>query len=443
MAVLGAGFAGLVVANELVRRGLDVVVLEAGERVAGLATSHRDREGFHHDVGAHFITNRLASEMGIGAECRTLARYGEAVITGGRAYGYPYGLLRVPRFLRGAIASRLAGPPAEPVTAAQWFRAQYGAALADEIALPLVEAWSGVPASQLSRAVGDKLSSSIARTLALTTVGLVSGRPVALGYSVEKPEHAGLLLVYPERGVGALCETLAQRVWERIRLGSPVERLYVEGGCVTGVRVTGGDVAVSAVVSTLPVNLLPRLAPGVAALERFRPFRFRPMIFVGLRLCGRGFLPSIINWTPEPELPFFRLVEAPMAAPWLAPQGKTLLMADIGAEVDDALWTTADDALGELCIERLTSIVPDARRRYLGCSVTRTALAYPVFDLAYEDARRALATSTGVAGLWSTGRNGGFAHILMEDVYWRACAVAGQVVRELEGAEHAEVAPSA
>lgn len=443
VAVLGAGFAGLVVANELVRRGVEVIVLEAGDRVAGLATSHRDRDGFHHDVGAHFITNRLASELGVTAECVTLARYGEAVIAAGRAYGYPYGLLRVPRYLRGALASRLGVAGPEPVSAAEWFRAQYGAPLADEIALPLVEAWSGMAASRLSRAVGDKLSSSIARTLTLKMASVVSRRPVALGYSVEKPEHAGLLLVYPRRGVGALCDALAQRVWDRIRLGSPVERLHVEDGRVHGVRVTGVDVAVAGVVSTLPVHLLPRLAPGVAALERFRDFRYRPMIFVSLRLAGRGLLPSIINWTPEPELPFFRLVEAPMAAPWLAPDGKTLVMADIGAEVGDALWNSPDGALGELCVERLAAVVADARRRYLGCSVTRTALAYPVFDLAYEEARVALAESTGVAGLWSTGRNGGFAHILMEDVYWRACAVAGRVARTVEGAEPAVVTPAA
>ncbi|MBK7974217.1 MAG: hypothetical protein IPK07_13370 [Deltaproteobacteria bacterium] len=157
------------------------------------------------------------------------------------------------------------------------------------------------------------------------------------------------------------------------------------------------------------------------------------MIFVSLRLVGRGFLPAIINWTPEREFPFFRLVEAPVAAPWLAPEGKTLVMADLGAEVGDAMWNMDDEALGELCVERLAAIVPDARRRYLGCTVTRTPLAYPVFHLGYEEARLALAHSTGVEGLWSTGRNGGFAHILMEDVYWRACAVAAQIARALGG----------
>jgi hypothetical protein len=49
----------------------------------------------------------------------------------------------------------------------------------------------------------------------------------------------------------------------------------------------------------------------------------------------------------------------------------------------------------------------------------RTKIAYPVFRLDYEPARQALEESTGIDGLLSIGRNGEFAHVLMEDVYWR------------------------
>jgi hypothetical protein len=49
-------------------------------------------------------------------------------------------------------------------------------------------------------------------------------------------------------------------------------------------------------------------------------------------------------------------------------------------------------------------------------------LAYPVFALANEEARKALAVSTGIDGLLSIGRNGEFGHWLMEDVYWRTLA---------------------
>ena len=52
----------------------------------------------------------------------------------------------------------------------------------------------------------------------------------------------------------------------------------------------------------------------------------------------------------------------------------------------------------------------------------RTPIAHPVFLNAYEQERLALAQRSPVAGLYSIGRNGEFAHILMEDVYWRTLA---------------------
>ena len=105
--------------------------------------------------------------------------------------------------------------------------------------------------------------------------------------------------------------------------------------------------------------------------------------------------------------------------PWLAPEGHTLITADIGTEVGGEYWTMDDDALGEACVDAMTDVIPDARARYDGCRVVRTPIAYPVYLNSYEPARQALERSTGVPNLLSVGRNGEFAHILMEDVYWR------------------------
>jgi protoporphyrinogen oxidase len=120
--------------------------------------------------------------------------------------------------------------------------------------------------------------------------------------------------------------------------------------------------------------------------------------------------------------------------PWHAPEGKTLVMADIGAEVGDEHWTMDDDDLGRLCLEHLSPIIPDARRRYQGCRVVRTPIAYPVFKVDYEQDRRQLETTTGVDRLLSIGRNGEFAHILMEDVYWRTTRKVAALTDELERA---------
>lgn len=423
VAVLGAGLAGLTAAFELRRHGVPVVVYEAGKQVAGLARSHRDPDGFSYDTGAHFITNRLATAIGVSADCRDVSYYGESVWLNGKVVRYPTGLMTVPRFVGSALKARLAiGRGSPPVNAADWFRAQYGQALAEEVAIPLVEAWSGLPASGLAPSVGEKLDHGLLGTLWLRAAARLTGRAVAIGYSREKAEGIHVWHVYPEGGVSLLCERLADRLSEAIQLETPVEKILVEDGRVVAVQAGGRTQPVAAAISTAPVNVLPRLVEGSEALAPLAHFKYRPMIFVNLRLEGRGLLPDVVLWMPQERFPFFRLTEAPLSMPWLAPTGKTLITVDIGAEIGDALWTMADDRLEALCLEHLDAIVPGIRGRSLGGRVLRVALAYPVFALAYEDARKALGVSTGIEGLLSIGRNGEFGHWLMEDVYWRTLA---------------------
>jgi protoporphyrinogen oxidase len=417
--VIGGGIAGLAATRELLRNGLDAVLYEAGESVGGMADSHFDPEGFTFDTGAHFITNRLATVTRVRDQCRDVERYGETVWLEGRSYDYPAGLLRVPRYLRAAIAERSRRRDGAPESAADWFRREYGHALADEIAIPLVEAWSGAPADELSPAVADKIPGSIAATVGLRVAARLTHRAVAIGYCREAPQSANVWHVYPERGVATVCRRLAADVTDSIRLRSPVERILVEDDRAVGIRVAGRDVPAAAVVSTAPINVLPRIVEGTDALDPYRDFRFRPMIFVNLRFRGRGLLPATVTWTPEDHHPFFRLTETPASMPWLAPDGKTLVTADIGADIGDEHWEMDEDELGERCMLAMTDVVPSARRDYLGCRVARTANAYPVFARSYEPARQRIATSLGVDRLLSVGRNGEFAHILMEDVYWR------------------------
>ncbi len=440
VAVLGAGIAGLVAAEELRRRGVEPLVYEAGPKVAGMAESHHDPDGFSYDTGAHFITNRLATAIGVNNRCRTVRRYGESVYDAdGGVAGYPFGLLRDPRYVVSALAAKGRGlrGGADPVTAADFFRAEYGRGLADDVVLPLIEAWSGAPADRLAAAVGQKIPSSIVHTMVLKAAAKVTRRAVAIGYCNEKPQSVDVWHVYPEGGVSLLCETLADALGDAISLDTPVEKVLVEDERVVGVRVRGEVVEVDAVVSTAPVSVLPRIVEGTTRLDRLAELRFRPMVFANLRFEGRGLLPDVVMWVPDHSFETFRLTEAPLSMPWLAPEGKTMITVDIGTEVGSAIWTMDDEALGERCLTELERLVPDARRRYLGCRVVKTPIAYPVFSIDYEDARADLAAhGTGVDGLLSVGRNGEFDHILMEDIYWRTKARVQHWVDHATAAHH-------
>ena len=420
IAIIGGGPAGVTAAAFLKRHDVPFVLYEAGKKVAGLTASFHDDDGFTYDFGAHFITNRLAAATGIGAHCRDVLYYGESVWLSGKTYSYPFGLLQVPRYLLSGIASQVGSLNRNRKfsSAAEWFRANYGKTLANEIAIPLLEAWSGADAADLAASVGEKFQNSIGKTLLLKLASQVSGRAVACGYSHEVPENPSVWHVYPDGGVGLLCEHLTRGLEDQIRLESPVEAIGVEGDRVASVRVKGVEQPVSAVISTAPCHILAKMVKGTDALKPLARFQYRPMVFVNLRLEGRGLLSDTVLWTPEDEFPFFRLTETTLSMPWLAPAGKTLITVDIGCQKGDAIWSMDDDSLGEFCVDHLKSIIPNVRQKYLGCRVLRTPIAYPVYLNEYEADRQRLEQSTGVEGLYSIGRNGEFSHMLMEDVYW-------------------------
>ncbi|MGB8698082.1 MAG: FAD-dependent oxidoreductase [Thermosynechococcaceae cyanobacterium] len=327
----------------------------------------------------------------------------------------------MPRFSLSGLATKLIPGDRQRTnsSAAEWFRASYGKALANEVAIPLLEAWSGAEASQLSASVGNKLQNSIGYTFLLKAASHLTHRAVASGYSHEMPEHPYVWHVYPEGGTSTLCQRLADELEGVIALESPVESILVEQEQVKAIRVKGREQHVSAVISTAPCSVLARLVNGSETLRPLTKFRYRPMVFVNLRLNGRGYLPDTVIWTPEAEFPFFRLTETPLSMPWLAPAGKTIITVDIGCEVGNAIWTMGDEALGEFCRDALRPIIPTVQQQYLGCRVMRSPIAYPIFLNEYEEERLQLEKTTGIGRLYSIGRNGEFSHMLMEDVYWR------------------------
>jgi oxygen-dependent protoporphyrinogen oxidase len=268
--------------------------------------------------------------------------------------------------------------------------------------------------------------------LGLRLASRLSGRAVANGYSREKPESPHVWHVYPSGSLGLLCERLADGMDGCIRLESPVEAILADGDRVLGVRVHGKDEEADVVVSTAPVHILAKLVRGTDALQHLARFRYRPMAMVNMKFRGRGLLPDVVNWIPDRRFPFFRLTEATRSMPWLAPAGKTIITVDIGCEVGDPTWRLGDEELGEQSLGHLAALFPSLRDRYLGCAVLRTPIAHPVFLNTYEQDRLALGSTSPVAGLYSIGRNGEFAHILMEDVYWRTIAKMHEVLAYLD-----------
>lgn len=421
IAIIGGGIAGLTAANFLKQKNIPFILFEAGDRIAGLAMSFKDKDGFSNDFGAHFITNRLAKAIGVQNECKTVKYYGESVWVNGKSYSYPFGLIAIPRISFSFLRSRLKFGKKKtiPESIGGLFRNRYGESLANEVALPLIEAWSGAPSDKLSPAIAESLPKSILNTLYLKMASKITGRAVACGYNREKPELPSVWHVYPKGGVSRLCSKLAEGLDDTIRLRSPVQEIVVENEKVIAVVVNDEVIDVSAVISTAPANILSKMVKGTDALKGIAKFRFRPMLFVNLRFDKRNLLPDTVLWFPEHQFPFFRLTEVTRSMPWLAPEGKSIITVDIGCEKNDEYWNMENDKLISLCLENLKSIVPGVENKFIRATVLRTPFAYPIFLNEYEKERREFERSTKIENLLSIGRNGEFAHRFMEDIYWR------------------------
>jgi monoamine oxidase len=270
--VVGAGLAGLAAADELDRAGCDVTVLEARDRVGGRVHSRRLENGAVVEMGAEFIlpgstvTEELAERHGLGLWQKGMF-YGDREPRDGPGVD--------PLALAEAVQSAVGALAAEP---------QAGALPADRF---LDELEIGEEERSLMRA---RLEISCA-----STASEVPARAIArLGHIGREPAPsiAG--------GNDGLARAIADRLGDRVELGSPVRRIAWAGGGVT-VLAAAGERSADACVIAIPARVVdaiefePALPPGV--LEALSAIRYGHAAKMFVPLAGTA-APSAVMSVP-------------------------------------------------------------------------------------------------------------------------------------------------
>jgi monoamine oxidase len=228
--VVGAGFAGLAAADELARAGVEVVVLEARDRVGGRVWSRELENGAVVEMGAEFILPGEDVILGL------VERFGLGLWDKGMRYGD-----REPRGVPVDRAGVLAA--AEVVARALEERPEAAALSAAEL-LQGLSIDSAAREAILSRC---ELSSA-------NTADLVSAAALAHVAAVGDeacPSVAG--------GNQRIALALAAELGPAVRLRAPVERVAWGEGGVT-VRAGGGEADADVCVVAAPASVLPRIA---------------------------------------------------------------------------------------------------------------------------------------------------------------------------------------
>ncbi len=270
VAVIGAGPMGLAAAYEAAKKGAQVSLFEAADRLGGMS-AQMDFAGTRIERYYHFICApdqtlfAYLREFGLQHKLRwTATKMG--FYFHGRLFdwGHPLALLRFPGLslmqkLRYGLhlmhAKRIVDwRPYDAISSTEW-----------------VKRWIGAPAYEVMwRSLFHFKFYELEDSLSAAWLGTRIKR-VALSRSSIFKERLG----YLEGGSELLIETLAERLaglGGSVELCAPVEQVLIEGSDgsqrVRGLRVNGREQAFDAVVSTVPLPYLKRMVPSMPADER-------------------------------------------------------------------------------------------------------------------------------------------------------------------------------
>jgi protoporphyrinogen oxidase len=427
--VVGAGVAGLVVADALARAGREVVVLEREDRVGGLARSFA-RDGFIFDVGPHrFHTD--SPEVGayvldvLGDDHRTI-EWRSAVRMFGAFLEWPLRASALPRMpasvLLGVARDALRRPGGDPERFDAWVRARYGETLYRIFFAPYTEKFLGVRCDAISR---DWAVTGVERAVIDAARPLMDLR--ALAASLLRPRRP-LRFVYPQSGgIQVFCDRLRRRVEERggrVVTGAPVEAVQRGAGGITAVVAAGEALACARVVWTGELDpLLAMLDEPATGLE------YRSLVTLQYRLSRRALTDHQWCYFGAPDVPFSRVSLPARFNPALAPAGRDGVCVEVTCRRGEPAWE--DPGSLDAAVRRglVAGEVVESGADFAGVTFERFPSAYPIYALGYRarlhDALRAVARHRNVVTL---GRTGGFWYNNMDHSITAGLALARTLV---------------
>ncbi len=417
--VIGAGPAGLTAALQLASRGHPPVVLEADDVVGGISRTV-ERNGWRFDIGGHRFFTKVSEVEALwrallpGDDFMTRPRMSR-IYYGGRFYDYPLKPANALRNL-GLRESMLCGASyaaarlrrARDVSTFEgWVSSRFGQRLYRTFFKTYTEKVWGVPASSLP-----------ADWAAQRIKNLSLGKAVLNGLSPRRQTNVTSLIeefLYPRLGPGMMweaCRDAAVEHGTQLHLNSPVVSVARDDQGVRAVRTgRGAEFPCDAVVSSMPIgHLVHAMSPAAPGdvLDAAKALRHRDFMTVALVVPESAGFPDNWIYVHSPGVRLGRVQNFGSWSPHMVKPGWTCLGLEYFVNQGDDLWSMDDADLVDFAAAEMHAIgllEPGVVREGF---VTRTPMAYPVYDAAYADNLAAVRAwlETAVPNAHPVGRNG-------------------------------------
>jgi len=441
--IIGAGPTGLGAGYRLQQLGHeDWVILEATDRVGGLATSFTDEAGFTYDIGGHVMFSHydyyddLVDKL-MGGDYTELQR--EAwVWMEDRFIPYPFqnnirDLEPATVFdcVNGLIKAQRENKPFSNFK--EWVDSVFGAGIAEHFMIPYnFKVWA-TPAELMNHVwIGERVSVVDVETI-LRNV-LLREDQVSWG-----PNNTFKYPLYG--GTGGLFERIVPYIKDHLVLNSPAASVDAEAKTVTFAdgRVESYDV----LMTTLPMDKFAHLTRGLpdGVVDETKRLRHSGSFIVGVRVDRPAETSKCWMYFPETDAPFYRVTYLSNYSPEVVPDHtrQHSLLAEIShSEFKPENRDTIIDQTLEGMVNTRLLTEDDVRDRVVDTFVIERDYTYPTPSLERDGVLRAVHPALHERGIFSRGRFGAWRyevgnmdHSVAQGVEWANRVVQGAVDDEL------------
>ena len=427
--IVGAGVAGLTIANQLSTQGYDVTVVEKHTAVGGLGRTWHYGE-FHFDVGPHrfhtenprvnaFIRSVLqedAVEIPRRSGARMFGKFHEWPLTPGILLSLPFSLMvRSTKDL--VFKERLPGESFEADVVNK-----YGRGLYDVFFAPYTLKFLGYPASQLHR---DWARAGVNR--AVIDKRAQSDTLWSLLRNTLLPKPVNTMFLYPPHGVGRFSDRIVETLRSRgatVRLGAAVTGVESDGTRVTAVRVGDERLTCDRIVWTAPMTeLTAHLGLPAPDLE------YLSTIFYNVEVAAPDKFDY--QWIYFGGDEIFSRVSLPGAfAKTTVPAGMSGLCVEVTCREGDDRWQHPDRLTANVIEDLVRTGTLDSADLVRRVHIERVPFTYPIYKLNYlEQLTATLRALGGWRNLLVAGRTGRFWYNNMDHSIGQGLTMADRILK--------------
>ncbi|AFY59003.1 protoporphyrinogen oxidase [Rivularia sp. PCC 7116] len=417
--VVGAGPAGLTAAYELVKKGIQPIVLEQADKVGGISRTETYK-GYHFDIGGHRFFTKVAEVQQLwnevlGDEFIKTPRLSR-IYYEGKFFQYPLSafdtLYKLGIFESLLILLSYLKVKQKPLTIEenleQWVINRFGVRLYKTFFKTYTEKVWGIPCNQIQAEWAAQRIKGLSLKKAITNALFGGNDTKTLIKEFD----------YPLLGPGMMWQRFAEKVemaGGEVHLNTRVLGLEHNNRRIIKVIAQRGDNIVQLeaenFISSMPLTtLINRLDPSPPSevFEAANQLKYRDFLIVSLIVDAPDLFPDNWIYIHSPGVQVGRIQNFKNWSPAMVPDSrKTCLGMEYFCNAGESLWEMSDVELIDLAKQELESLGLAKGKTVEDGVVIRQPKAYPVYDHEYRKNLQVIQNYLQTfENLQTTGRNG-------------------------------------